>query len=191
METSEQFLSLVKARSEENAAAFALLHANKLHGVCIGLLRQELDTLIRLCYLWQSSTSDEEALRLMSLSINGQEWKILGPKGKFERLGDKKMVGLASHLGGWEQLIYNFGCKLIHLSNAHLYETEDPVALMSEQEQEALTGYLRSYHGHSGNAASIKEVIYYLPKVMEKLGGNVGFYVEQLEERFRGKAATR
>jgi hypothetical protein len=183
--TPEHFLSLVNARSKETFAAFTLLYSGKLHGVCIGLLRQELDTLIRLCYLWQSSTSDEEAWRLMSLSIDGQEWKIVGPKGKLERLGDKRMVNLASHLGGWEQLIYDFGCKLIHLSNAHLYETTDPIALMPEQEQEALVGYLRSYHGYSGKAASIKEVIYYLPKVTEKLSGNVNFYVEELEERFR------
>lgn len=181
-----KFLSLAKARTEENSSAFALLYGAEKHGVCIGLLRQELDTLIRLCYLWQPTTSDEEAARLMSLTLEGQEWKILGPKGKLERLTDRRMVDLASHLGGWEQLIYKFGCKLIHLSDAHLYETEDPVALLPVEDRTALVGYLSSYHGYAGSTSSIQQVISYLPQIMQKLQSNIGFYIAELEVRFCG-----
>jgi hypothetical protein len=32
--------------------------------------------------------------------------------------------------GGWEAVVYNFGCGLVHLTDKHLYRDFDPVVKM-------------------------------------------------------------
>ena len=184
MTVATNFLGQAEARSQEHRDAFNLLFAAKLYGVCVGLLRQELDTLIRLCYLWRLDTSNAEAVRLMQLSIDGSDWKITNAKGKIVRVRDREMVELATHLGGWEKVIYEFGCKLIHLSDAHLYRTQDPLRILTDADRMAIVGYLRSYHSYPGQSVSFHDLIDYLPKVFEKLAGNVSFYVEELRARY-------
>ena len=93
------------------------------------------------------------------------------------------MVDLASHLGGWEQIIYSFGSKLIHLSDFHLYQCKDPLLKCSVSEREEILDYLRKYHEYPHEDISLAGVIDYLPKVMEKLTGNVEFYIEELTEQ--------
>lgn len=185
-----QFISQIKARSTENRKAFEILYPAETYGVCIGLLRQELDTLIRLCYLWHPDTSSKEALKLIELSVQGEEWGRVNAKGKKIRIQDREMINLAEHLGGWEQLIYNIGCKLIHLSKFHLYKTEDPVALLSQEDQDAIAGYLTSYHGYEGGTISMKIFVQYMPNVMEKLFSNVEFYMEELESGWLEKKSN-
>jgi hypothetical protein len=99
------FLDQVKNRSIENKKAFQLLFESKLYGVAIGILRQELDSLIRLSYLWLPETSVEVAQSLIEKSVRGDKWKVVNHNGKDIPLTDRGMVDLASHLGGWEQLI--------------------------------------------------------------------------------------
>jgi len=56
---TQNFVSVVRARSIENNDAFELLYKSKFYTVCIGLLRLELDTLLRLCFLWRPETASE------------------------------------------------------------------------------------------------------------------------------------
>ena len=65
------FLSQAKNRSLENQKAFQLLVDSGLFGVAIGILRQELDTLIRLSYLYLDETAINTAHALIEKSING------------------------------------------------------------------------------------------------------------------------
>lgn len=182
-EPFSEFLGQVQGRTKENVKAFNVLYPEGLYGVCIGLLRQELDTLLRLCYLWHSQTSDAEAKRLVEMSAKGEQWTQITSKGKEIRLADRTMVNLASHLGGWEQIIYSFGSKLIHLSDFHLYQSSDPLLKCSASEREEIRDYLSQYHEYPYEDATLAGVIEYLPKVMDKLTGNVEFYIEELEEQ--------
>ncbi|MEQ1546777.1 hypothetical protein [Methyloglobulus sp.] len=184
MNAAKQFLSQAKARSVENSDSFKILHEQKKYAVCIGLLRQELDTLIRVSYLWHEDTTPNRARKLMELSANGKEWGEINLKGKFIRITDRKMVDLASHLGGWEQLIYNYGCKLIHLSNFHLHQAFDPVATLDKAEKDNIIKYLSTYHSYSKSDLIFSDVTEYLPLVMEKLTNNVDFYIKELKDRY-------
>jgi len=184
-----QFLSQARSRSKENSDSLELLHQHGKYGVCIGLLRQELDTLIRLSYLWHEDTSEEEAIRLMQQSVAGTLWSKLTPNGKTIRITDREMVNLASHLGGWELAIYEFGSKLIHLSDFHLYDSIDPVAGLTAEAREMLGGYMAFHHGWRGTDLTFKDLIDNLPKIMKKLTDNVEFYIEELEERYVPAAA--
>ena len=188
MHAAQQYFSQAKARSKENQEAFALLHAKQLFGVCIGLLRQELDTLVNLCYLEHHDSTHAEAVRLMEQSAKGKKWEKVSAKGKYSRITDREMVNLASRLGGWEKLIYDFGCKLVHLSNFHIYQTNDPVASLPIEERERLIEYLKSYHSYPKTSISMQDVADYLPEVMAKLSRNVESCIKRLEGRFLGSA---
>ena len=98
------------------------------------------------------------------------------------------MLRFASFLGGWENLVYRFGCKAIHLSDLHAYQTHDPLASASAVTKEEVIGYLKSYHAYGKQTICMDDLNAYLPKVMEKLTGNVAFYIEELEERYANGA---
>lgn len=184
MEVARSFLSLVKARSSENNESFNLLYDHGKYSVCIGLLRQELDTLLRLYYLWRSETTDNEAGELMKASIQGKKWKYLNEKGKLVKLTDSNMLQFALFLGGWEKVVYDFGCKAIHLSDLHAYQTRDPFELVNVETKNKVIAYLKSCHGYDKQSISMDSLYEYLPKVMEKLSENVAFYIEELEDRY-------
>lgn len=180
------FLDQVKNRSIENKRAFRLLFESNLYGVAIGILRQELDSLIRLSYLWIPETSVEVAQSLVEKSVSGDKWKVVNHKGKEVKLTDRDMLNLASHLGGWEQTIYMFGCKLIHLSDYHLYLDKDPFETIPQSEKEEIIGYLLAYHNYPKTDICFDDLVDYLPKVMDKLSDNVEFYIEELPDKMAG-----
>lgn len=66
---AESFLAGAKARSLENRKSFGLLYDQGCHGVCIGLMRQELDTLLRLSFLWRPETAADVAVSLMEKTV--------------------------------------------------------------------------------------------------------------------------
>ncbi|WP_444931386.1 hypothetical protein ACJJIF_06300 [Microbulbifer sp. SSSA002] len=180
------FLDQVKSRSVENREAFKILLDSKLYGVAIGLLRQELDSLIRISYLWQPETPVAVSQSLIEKSVRGKMWKVVNHNGKEVKVTDRDMLNLASHLGGWEQTIYSFGCKLIHLSDYHLYLDKDPFDTLSNAEKEEIIGYLSAYHDYSKSNIRFNDLVEYLPKIMVKLTDNVEFYIEELPEKMDG-----
>ena len=58
----EKFSAQINARTLENTEAFEVLFDKQLYGVCIGLLRQELDTLMRLTYLNTLEDNNEKII---------------------------------------------------------------------------------------------------------------------------------
>lgn len=51
MDDLDKFCNIVKNRSEENAKTIKLLYENQLYGNCVGILRQELDSMVRVLFL--------------------------------------------------------------------------------------------------------------------------------------------
>lgn len=176
------FLNQAKQRNLENQKAFKILYDCGLYGVAIGLLRQELDTLIRLCYLFLSRDLDRllEAKELIKQSINGEQWMIALGNSKKRRITDREMVDLAYHLGGWEQLVYKFGCKLIHLSDFHLYLEKDPFENIPHDEKMQIIEYMVIYHEYPYSEVTFETLIEYLPAIMEKISSNICGYIEDL-----------
>lgn len=68
----QKYISLIQNRSEENKIALNLLFAQGLFGNCISILRQELDSFIRVMYLGRISDFDERE-RLMSQTLSGEK----------------------------------------------------------------------------------------------------------------------
>jgi len=184
MEGLPNFCSQVKLRSEENQGAFSLLLDHGYFGVAVGLLRQELDSLIRVSYLWREDIKVLEGERLIKDAVEGKQWEVVTPKGKPIRLTDREMLKLANYLGGWEGIVYDFGCKFIHLSNYHLYQAVDPLQSIKPEEKKSLILYLKRYHDYPHNEISFALVKPYLPKVMQKISENIEFFLEELLKKY-------
>jgi hypothetical protein len=120
------FCRQIRNRSNEHRQAVHLLSYAELPSQIVSILRQELDSMVRVVYLL---TIPDMILRdeLIKASVEGNQWELTTTKGKKRRVTDKEMVELANHLQGWTRSVYRFGCAFIHLSNFHDYQDRDPM----------------------------------------------------------------
>jgi len=177
MSDSEVFCRQIRERSAENREAVRLLHGADLMGSVISVLRQELDSLVRVIYLLSIQDRTRRSA-LVSAGMGGSLWRH--PSGG--RVTDKEMVDLAARLHGWTGSVYRFGCAFIHLSAYHDYRDRDPMTLISDQERRDIVAHLRSYHGGPRrDDPPFEEVSRYLPRVFEKVASNLEHYVTHLE----------
>lgn len=175
-----QFIELVKNRSEENRLSLNNLYENRLLGNCISILRQEIDTFIRIIYLGRLN-SIEERERLINLTFNDEKWNKLTLNNKSRNITDKDMVNIASEVKGYVQYLYKFGCGFIHLSNYHNYKIKNPFDRLSLSEQIDIKFYLHQYHGFSiQNDLTIEGIEDLIPNIFEKVSQNMLYYNDQL-----------
>lgn len=94
------------------------------------LLRQELDSMIRVIYLLAVKDPHERS-RLIKATLRGERWKVQTARGKFRDVTDREMVDLAQGLQGWTQSVYRFGCAFVHLSDFHNHLVQNPFRKLS------------------------------------------------------------
>lgn len=184
MNTSvEKFCRQIRERSRENQDSLTILLNNQNYGIAIGLLRQELDSLIRVAYLSDMGMTNSESKRLIDESVSGNQWKKKARSGKDVRITDREMIDLSSKIGGWVNIIYSFGCKLIHLSDFHDYKSTDPFEKMETENKQEVIRYLHRYHQYPYSGIDMNKLVEYLPNVMKKLVDNVSYYVSDIEKK--------
>lgn len=105
----QEFIQLIKSRSDEHEIAFSRLH--DLPGSMMSILRQELDSLIRVLFLL-AIPDLEERKRLMACTVNGERWTIATPRGKQQVVTDAMMVEISEKYRGWSRSVYKFGVHL-------------------------------------------------------------------------------
>lgn len=176
------FCTMVRNRSDENRRA---IHCFSVpHGVLsptFSILRQELDSMIRVIYLLQIDDLVERQ-RFIKSTLRGEKWKILTTKGKFRDVTDREMVDLSQQLQGWTQSVYRFGCAFVHLSDFHNHHVQNPFQRLTEAEKLDVLSHMRNYHGgplHEN--PHMEELSQYLPRVFDKIADNLKYYVEHLE----------
>jgi hypothetical protein len=176
---TEIFVRQVRERSRENAESLHLLHGRNLSSNVVSILRQELDSLVRVIFLLSQA---DRAYRnaLIESSVNGRQWTRKGGKG---RITDKEMVELSNSLFHWAKNVYEFGCAFIHLSSFHDYATRDPMEKISPSERATIASYMNYYHlTHLSPTVTFSEILPHLPAVFEKIRSNTECYLETLEE---------
>ena len=179
------FLRQVRSRSEEHQRAMQVLAKEKLAGQMVAVLRQELDSMVRVIYLLTQDI--ERRSTLIEASVKGEKWNQPNSRAS---VTDKEMVDLAQNLQGWTRSVYKFGCAFIHLSGLHDYNDRDPLEQLSSQEREDILDHCRSYHGGpQGTDAKFSELVPYLPRVLEKIARNLECYLEKLEQGHLQNAA--
>lgn len=169
------FCRLVRARSAEHRQAMRGLWS--LPGLMMSILRQELDSMVRVIFLL-SEGDRKFRVALVEATLNGKRWRRKGAKGY---VTDREMVDLANKLNGWTESVYRFGCAFIHLSNMHDYRCRDPMASLGESEREAILKHLRHYHGEPPGPLSVEGVAPILPMVFDKVSSNLEGYLVRLE----------
>jgi hypothetical protein len=178
MDALSIFVRQVRNRSAENERVMKVLARMGAAGQMMAVLRQELDSTVRVIYLL--AQSEPRRTNLIEASVSGVRWKKENSKSP---VTDKEMVDLGRKLQGWCQSVYKFGCAFIHLSNMHDYNDRDPLALVSTEDREEILEHCRAYHGGPNNASpTFSDLIPYLPKAFYKVSANLDFYLKSLEE---------
>jgi len=177
-EIIDRFVRIVFERSGENQSSSELLLKEAKYGVAIGLLRQEIDTFVRVTYL--NEVSKAEAIRLINEFDNGHQWTYIDSK---RRITDRDMVNIAKQYYFWIEKAYEFGCKLIHLSEFYDYKHKDPFLSISLGDKKEIIKYLDSYHGYRDDDIDLNRFILYFPKVMRKIEGKIKYYTRDLQKK--------
>jgi hypothetical protein len=178
MRSLETFCRQIRARSAQHREALHLLHGRGLVSQVVAILRQELDSMVRVIFLL-SIADKPYRQQLIDASVAGEKWTV---KGKSACITDREMVELAQSLHGWTKSVYKFGCAFIHLSNCHDYEHRDPFRALPADVKTAILNHMQSYHGGpAGPDPAFDDLLPYLPAVFEKVAGNLECYVQKLE----------
>ncbi len=178
MDNTEQFCKIVRERSKEHQRAIFVLSGNGLQGQVMSILRQELDSMVRVIFLLSQDMDERE--HLINLMLSGQKWKLTSNA----NVTDRQMVDLADKLNGWTKSVYKFGCAFIHLSSFHSYTTNDPFKDISIDEINSVKSHLNNYHGFPmASDLTMQTISMYLPMVFDKISSNLECYVQYLEGR--------
>lgn len=181
------FCRQIRSRSSDHRKAIYLLFQAEIYSQTISILRQELDSMVRVIYLL--SVDDIEYRRkLIKDSVEGRQWRSKDGK---KKITDKEMVDHANELQGWARSVYKFGCSFIHLSAFHDYNDRDPLGLIAEEEKEDIIRHIRSYHGGPfTRSPTIKDLYPYFPMIFDKVSGNLECYIKDLENEVTGEKLT-
>ncbi len=158
-----------------------LAHHPGLVSPAFGILRQEVDSMVRAIFLLTvSSLPEREAYATATLA--GEQWVTTTVNGKQRKVTDREMVDLAQTLHGWTESVYRFGCSFIHLSNFHNHLATNPFQSLLPAERSSILAHLRNYHGGPAeDDPSMDTIASYVPRVFEKISSNLGYYLSQLE----------
>ena len=178
MSQMEVFVRQIRSRSAEHRRAVEALSSADAHGQIVAILRQELDSMVRVIYLL--SLPIDRRLDLVAASVEGEKWRKENSKGA---ITDREMVDLAQKLNGWTKSVYKFGCAFIHLSALHDYENRDPIGLLPANERNDLIMHCRNYHsGPIQDDPTFRDFVPYLPAVLKKISGNLDWYLKHLTD---------
>ena len=177
-----EFCRMLRARSAEHRHSMLLVAPHGHASVMVGLLRQELDSMIRVIYLL-TTKSRVQRLRFIKASLAGEKWTIRDTQtGKTRKVTDRDMVNRSSTLRHWTESVYRFGCAFIHLSNCHDYRARDPFCSLPPSEQNDIVQHLRYYHGGPiSNTPTFADLVPLFPRVLDKVSTNLDHYIVQLE----------
>lgn len=180
---TQRFCDAVRARSQENRTAIGLLgHSPATLSPAMSILRQELDSMVRVIWLLALESMSERE-RLIQATFSGQKWKRIASNGRQVNITDRDMVELAQELQGWSKSVYKFGCAFIHLSDFHEHSVQDPFRKLPQSEKDAILSHMRSYHGGPiEKDPDLLAMAPFIPKVFDKIADNLECYLEHLEK---------
>lgn len=183
---SQKFCNTIRNRSMENQTAIKLLYSNQLYSNAISILRQELDLMVRTIYVLGISDAEHRE-ELMKDFVEGRKWR---KKSNKAFITDKEMVDFASNLYGYAQLVYQFGCSFVHLSNLQNWLDEDVSANLSIEAKREIAKYINQYH-HAGLNAdfTFNDIVIFIPDIFNKIHSNLECYIKNIEEERFGIAS--
>ncbi len=133
--------------------------------------------MVHTIYLLSKTLEDRE--HFIEQTLNNQRWTL---PASATIVTDRRMVELAQNLHGWTKSVYEFGCAFIHLSAMADYAASNPFEQLSAAEVDDIKQHLSRYHDFPmSTSLSMDSIQSYLPKVLDKVSGNLECYIESLE----------
>lgn len=173
------FCDIVIQRSKEHSLALDLLLQKELYGQVMSILRQELDSMVRVMFLLSINDLNLRN-HFICQTLDGIKWSYPGSK---KVITDKQMVDLASDLNGWAFCVYKLGCAFIHLSAMTYYKNSNPFLLLPIAERNDIKRFLNQYHHFPPEKElNLENVTPYLDKVFNKVSSNLACHIEELRE---------
>ena len=172
----ELFYNAILKRSEENKKAFDLLMNEGLYSLVGSIIRLELDSLIRVCYI-NSLDSAKEKRDLIEQFLKGQRWQI-----EKRLVSDRKMVThVVNNLGlGWAEHIYDIGCAFIHLSPYHDWGSLLPTENLTQKQREEIVKHVEWNQKIKIKLTfGFEELVQIAPGVLEKLRNTLQYELKR------------
>jgi hypothetical protein len=175
-EDLDVFCRAVEARSEEHREAMDIAISQGWLAIASSVLRMELDSMIRVIYLLRRPDARE---RILASCVAGE-----GFKDGRNRISDRQMVDVAVTVNGWVPVVYGFGNKFVHLTDAHDYAEADPFQAF-EHKNEAIR-YLDHYHRDAvpgrllEHSPTLQDIARYAPHVLRKIASNLRVHISDL-----------
>jgi hypothetical protein len=161
-------------------AAARLLCPHGLYGPMMAILRQELDSMVKMIFLVTQSQSKRQ--HYINQALSNEKWTLPGTK---TQITDRQMVDFANTINGWERSAYKLGCAFIHLSAMSDYNHTNPFLQLPLDEQRDIKQHLNNYHGFPLTYnLSVETVGPYLLKVLEKISSNLEYEIQKLQRGF-------
>src|SRR5258707_15481337 len=87
----ETFCRQVRERSREHREAMSAATERDWSSVAVGILRQELDSMVRTIFL-NSQPDAHERVRLLAMAVSGKKWTFPTPHGRLAQVTDRDMI---------------------------------------------------------------------------------------------------
>ncbi len=167
MNELEIFCNLVKNRSNENSKAIQLLYQNRLYGICVGILRQELDSMVRVLFLL--TCTQQLRLQFIKQTLNNEKWHI-----EKKNITDSSLVKNILKMHGWARNVYRFGCSFIHFSIFHYYTEQDPFLKLPRESINSIKNFMVQYQEFPKEKdINFSTMQPYLLKIFDKINKNL------------------
>ncbi len=171
MAPTQQFCRILRERSAEHSTAGRLLYANRLYGQVVAILRQELDSMVRVVFLLNHNLPTR--LHFIGQTLQNEKWTLPNTR---TQVTDRNMVDLSNILYGWVNSVYKLGCAFIHLSPMADYHHVNPFQQLPATELNNIKQHLHNYHGFPlSDDLSMSTVSPYLLKVLDKVSSNLEY----------------
>ena len=145
-----QFFEAIKKRSDEHKKAFEFAVQEKLYGQMGAIIRQELDSLLRVDYFKRLSEQEKKDTlakflanekRTFPSDANMLETNTIKYELPSKDCDEEIELMLGAMSMGWTRFIYSIGCSLIHLTQLHNSgEVEPQLAFTDEERREIVEG---------------------------------------------------
>jgi len=173
-----KFCTILRERSLEHKKAITLMLQNELYGQAISILRQELDSMVRVIFLIEEPDFSIRE-HYVEQTLENVKWTLPNSR---SAITDRQMVELSNLLFGWTKSVYKLGCAFIHLSPMSNYRNENPFLNLDEVEIQDIKNHLHNYHGFPlASDLNMDNISPYLNKVFTKVSDNLEAYIENFE----------
>lgn len=183
MRNKVKFCRLLRERLNEHRKAINLMLLNELYGQAISILRQELDSMVRVIFLKEQS---DFLIRehFVEQTLSNAKWTLPNSR---TIVTDRQMVELSNTLFGWTKSVYKLGYAFIHLSPMSDKKNENPFLQLSVEEINDIKEHLNHYHGFPlSSDLNMNTISRYLNKFFTKVSDNLEAYIVRFENEAVG-----